>query len=154
MAEENFTVRILQIGDYDEVFRLWTGSAGMRIRALDDSPEGVKKFLERNPHTCFVAEAPASGGGERKIAGVILSGYDGRRAHIYHTAVNETFRGRGVGRALVAAVEKAAREKGISKIVLVALKDNEKGNRFWEKMGYTERKDLIYRDKSFNQENE
>ncbi|MDR0583414.1 MAG: GNAT family N-acetyltransferase [Treponema sp.] len=154
MAEEDFRIRLLQIADYDEVFLLWNRCAGMGMRSLDDSPEGIRKFLERNPRTCFTAESLPSAGGKRKIIGVILSGHDGRRAYIYHTAVDEAFRRGGIGRALVAAVEKAAHTEGINKIALVAFKSNGEGNRFWEKMGYTERQDLSYRNKSINRQNE
>lgn len=154
MAGEDFRIRLLQAADYDEVFLLWNGCAGMGMRPLDDSPEGLRKFLERNVRTCFAAELLPAAGGGRKIIGVILGGHDGRRAYIYHTAVDEAFRRRGVGRALVASVEKAVRAEGINKIALVAFKANGEGNRFWEKMGYTERKDLSYRNKSVNHEND
>lgn len=44
---------------------------GMGLNNLDDSKEGIEKFLKRNPKTCFVAE-------NREIIGVILAGNDGR----------------------------------------------------------------------------
>ena len=62
---------------------------------LDDSLEGIGRFLQRNPETCFVAVEGES------IAGCILAGTDGRRAYIYHTAVHPEFRRRGIGRQLV-----------------------------------------------------
>jgi ribosomal protein S18 acetylase RimI-like enzyme len=54
----------------------------------------------------------------------------------------------------VAAAEDAMKEKGLTKIALVAFKTNEGGNRFWEKMGYAAREDLVYRDKSLNSLND
>ncbi|MDR2434225.1 MAG: GNAT family N-acetyltransferase [Treponema sp.] len=153
MTKNDFSIRFLQVADYDEVFLLWSGCAGMGMRPLDDSPEGFRKFLERNPRTCFAAEVSPSGG-ERNIIGVILCGQDGRRAYIYHTAVDEAFRRHGVGCALVAAVEEAVRAERINKIALVAFKANGEGNRFWEKMGYTEREDLSFRNKSLNKQND
>ncbi|GHV92144.1 N-acetyltransferase [Spirochaetia bacterium] len=137
-------IRIMTIKDYGQVYQLWTGTAGMGMRTLDDSEEGIKKFLERNPNTCFVAEV------QGKPVGVILSGHDGRRAYIYHTAVKEKYRGQGIGKALLEAVEGAMKKEGINKIALVAFKANEKGNRFWEKQGYCDRIDLVYRNKSIN----
>ena len=59
---------------------------GMGLNNLDDSKEGIGRFLNRNPDTCFVAEL------ENVIIGVILTGNDGRRDYIYHTAVNPKYR--------------------------------------------------------------
>ena len=49
---------------------------GMGLNNLDDSKEGIGRFLNRNPDTCFVAEL------ENVIIGVILTGNDGRRGYI------------------------------------------------------------------------
>ena len=59
---------------------------GMGLNNLDDSKEGIGRFLNGNPDTCFVAEL------ENVIIGVILTGNDGRRGYIYHTAVNPKYR--------------------------------------------------------------
>ena len=152
---ENYTIRPMTIGDYPRAYRLWTGGAGMGLRSLDDSEAGIRRFLERNPRTCFVAEgsplgAPKGGG---ELAAVILAGHDGRRGYIYHALVRAADRGRGLGGALVSAVEEALRGEGIHKAALVAFRTNEGGNRFWEKRGYAERTDLVYRNRSLNPEN-
>jgi ribosomal protein S18 acetylase RimI-like enzyme len=147
MNNLDIAIRVMTIDDYEQVFRLWTGTAGVGMRSLDDSEPGIRKFLERNPNTCFVAEIDGS------LAGVILSGHDGRRAYIYHTAVKEAYRGRGIGKALVDAVETAMKKEGINKIALVAFRTNETGNRFWEKQDYCDRPDLVYRNKSLNTAN-
>lgn len=62
----------MTIGDYEQVYALWMGSSGMGLNNLDDSREGIARFLRRNPATCLVAEE-----GER-VVGVILAGNDGR----------------------------------------------------------------------------
>jgi ribosomal protein S18 acetylase RimI-like enzyme len=138
----------MTIGDYEQVYQLWTGTVGMGMRSLDDCEQGIGKFLARNPNTCFVAEL------DGKLVGVILSGHDGRRAYIYHMAVKEEYRKRGAGKALLGAVEGAMKKEGINTIALVAFAANETGNRFWEKQGYTDRADLVYRNKSINLNNE
>lgn len=66
-------IRKIQIADYAAVFALWQSCSGMGLNNLDDSREGIARFLERNPDTCFVAEA------ESQILGAILTGNDGRR---------------------------------------------------------------------------
>jgi ribosomal protein S18 acetylase RimI-like enzyme len=135
-------IRIMTIEDYQKVYDLWASTSGIGISSLNDSEKGIKKFLDRNPATCFVAET----GGE--IAGVILSGHDGRRAYIYHAAVREKDRGKGIGAALTQAVVKVMKDEEIHKICLVVFADNDKGNTFWEKQGFTTRPDLVYRNKS------
>ena len=140
-------LRVMTIADYDKVYSLWTGTAGMGLRSLDDSPAGVEKFLRRNPTTCFVAEE------EVILAGVILCGHDGRRGYIYHAAVAPQFRRRGVGKLLVDAALTALKEEGILKAALVAFQTNQLGNAFWESMGFEKREDLVYRNKSLSDAN-
>ncbi len=130
----------LHSDDYEAVLALWNGMPGLGLRPQDDSLEGFTRFLRRNPETCFAAR---DGG---KLVGSILCGHDGRRAAIYHAAVHEQYRGRGIGRALVEKALCALREEGIAKAHLVVFADNEAGNRFWEHLGFHRRDDLVYRD--------
>ncbi len=132
----------MTIGDYDRVHALWMNCKNMGFNNLDDSREGIGRFLARNPNTCFVAFA----GGE--LAGTILAGHDGRRGYIYHAAVAEAFRRRGVGAVLVNRCLEALRAEGIHKVALVAFRRNEAGNAFWEKMGFAVREDLYYRNRA------
>lgn len=141
-------IRVMQKRDYKQASVLWNDIEGMGMRNLDDSCEGIEKFLERNPTTCFVAEE------ENQVIGTILCGHDGRRALVYHLAVAKGKRHFGYGRALVQAVEMAVKREGLHKIALVVFKDNKQGNDFWERMGYQRREDLNYRNKSLNQRNE
>lgn len=138
------TIRVMEIGDYDAVYDMWIHTPGMGLNTTDDSREGVEKFLRRNPHTCFVAEV------DRKIAGVILSGHDGRRGYIYHTAVRPEYRRQGIARALVEHAMQALEKEGIQKTALVVFARNEGGNAFWEKLGFTGRDDLVYRNKNIH----
>ena len=99
-------IRVMTIDDYDKVYALWLSCAGMGLNNLDDSREGIAKYLERNPETCFVAEESGN------IAGVIIAGNDGRRGYIYHTAVNPDYRRRGIGSELVDAALDALKKLG------------------------------------------
>ena len=141
------TIRVMHMGDYDSVFALWSATSGMGMRSLDDSCEGIARFLLRNPSTCFVAEEDGA------PVGVILCGHDGRRGYIYHTAVAKSARGHGIGRALVEAVKSALIDEGINKVALVAFASNEGGNNFWERLGFTARGDLVYRNLTLNEDN-
>jgi len=135
-------IRIMTLDDYEKVYSLWLSTPNMGLNNLDDSKEGIGRYLKRNPNTCFVAEK------EGNIIGVILAGHDGRRGFIHHTAVSVNEQKTGAGSALVEAAVSALKNEGICKAILVVFKKNEKGNKFWEKIGFTTREDLVYRDKA------
>ena len=132
----------MTIEDYDVVYDLWLHTPGMGLNTADDSREGIAAYLRRNPTTCFTAKE-----GDR-LLGAILAGHDGRRGYISHTAVREDAQRQGVGTALVEAVLEALQAEGIRKVALVVFARNEKGNAFWEKLGFTGRDDLVYRNKA------
>lgn len=138
-------IRNMILADYGNVYALWSSCTGMGLNSIDDSQRGIALFLKRNPDTCFVAEDNAT------IAGVILAGNDGRRGFIYHTAVDPLHRGKGIGKKLVDAALASLKSLGISKVALVVFERNEKGNIFWEQQGFTERNDLIYRNKAITE---
>ena len=140
-------MRLLKISDYQSVYNLWKNTSGMVLRSLDDSEEGIKRFLLRNPNTNFVAVI------DKKIAGVIMAGNDGRRGYIYHLAVQNEYRRRGIASALVKECLMALRIEEINKVALVVFSDNTSGNNFWQKLGFIEREDLVYRNISINEEN-
>ena len=139
------TYRTMDISDYEQVYELWLSCAGMGLNNLDDSKEGIKRFLDRNPQTCFVALE------DQTVAGVIIAGHDGRRGYIYHTAVHPQHRHKGIASKLVDEALKALKEQGINKTALVAFSRNADGNAFWENVGFTERTDLVYRNKAITE---
>lgn len=140
-------IRTMVIEDYENAYKLWTNTKGMGMRSLDDSKDGITKFLKRNPTTNFVAT------NDDEIIGVILSGHDGRRGYIYHAAVNENCRKQGIGTNLLEAVYKSMKEEGINKVALVVFKTNAIGNAFWKSSGLEERVDLNYFNMSLNNKN-
>lgn len=153
-----FRIRAMSIEDYDEVHALWLRCQGMGLNDVDDSRAGIARLLARNPETCLVAVgetlapgtatelAPERISTSGSVLGCILVGTDGRRAYVYHTAVDPSARGRGIGRALVEASLAALRRLRVSKVALVAFSCNLEGNAFWERMGFRQRHDLAYRD--------
>lgn len=135
-------IRKMKIEDYEAVYQLWLSCKGMGLNSVDDSREGIEKFLRRNPETCFVAEK------DGEIVGVIMAGNDGRRGYIYHTAVSPEQRRQGIAQKLAGAALAAFEKIGITKVALVVFERNAAGNAFWEKLGFTVREDLVYRNKS------
>ena len=140
-------IRIMSMNDYEAVYHLWISTPGMGLNNLDDSKEGIRKYLERNPTTCFVAED-----GEN-IIGVILCGHDGRRGFIYHTAVHISYRDQGIAKTLVKNAIQALEVEGINKVALVVFGENKIGNAFWDKLGFSDRLDLVYRNKGIREFN-
>ena len=138
-------MRTMTIEDYDRVYALWMSCKNMGFNDLDDTREGIGRYLARNPNTCFVAEENG------ELAGVILAGHDGRRGFIHHMAVAEAYRRRGVGAALAERALEALKAEGIHKVALLAFKRNEAGNAFWERMGFTVRDDLNYRNRALTE---
>ena len=140
-------VRIMTIEDYEGVYALWKKIKGFGIRSIDDSKEGVARFLKRNPTTSVVAEK------DGRIVGSILCGHDGRRGCLYHVCVDEDYRRHGIGKRMVVFAMKALKEEKINKVSLIAFTENDIGNAFWNTIGWTERLDLNYYDITLHEEN-
>lgn len=130
----------MTIEDYDQVYQLWSSISGFGIRTLDDSRDGVDRFLRRNPSTSVVAVD------QGKVIGAILCGHDGRRGCFYHVCVAFNYRQHGIGQKMAWTAAEALKKEGINKVSLIAFKKNEIGNRFWKKAGWTFREDLNYYD--------
>ena len=137
----------MQIEDYEQVYALWLTISGFAIRSVDDSKEGVERFLQRNPGISVVAEE------DGKIVGAILCGHDGRRGCLYHVCVREDHRRLGIGKAMVVHCMNALKEEHINKVSLIAFTQNDIGNAFWKCIGWTKREDLNYYDFTLNEEN-
>ena len=139
------TIRPFVIEDYDAVYALWMSCKNMGFNNLDDSREGIERFLRRNPATSFVAED------DGRLVGVILAGHDGRRGYIYHMSVSEDQRRKGMGSKLVESALKALKAEGINKVALLVFHRNKAGNAFWEKQGFTLREDVAYRNRALTE---
>ena len=142
-------LRNVTIEDYDLIYNLWisTEQSKRALNPVDDSREGIEKYLNRNPNTCFLAYDELE---PDKITGVILTGHDGRRAIIHHLCVHPDHRRKGIADMLVKAAEDALQKEGINKIFGLVFKDNDIANAFWESEGYSLRNNLNYRNKSLN----
>ncbi len=141
------TIRAMTLEDYENVHDLWMKIKGFSIRSIDDSKEGVERFLQRNPGISVVAEA------DGRIVGAILCGHDGRRGCMYHVCVDPDYRLKGIGKSMVVFAMEALRKEKINKVSLIAFTQNDVGNAFWKEIGWTKREDLNYYDFTLNNEN-
>jgi putative acetyltransferase len=135
-ANMSTVIREMTIADYDIVYRLWENSEGIGLSDAD-SKEGIKRFLERNPGLSFVAFD-----GEQ-IVGAALCGHDGRRGYIHHLAVAQSHRRKGIGKSLVGRCMFALMQIGIAKCHLFVFDNNQESIKFWRKIGWTERVELM-----------
>lgn len=133
----DYSIRPMTIEDYEEVYALWTHIRGFGIRSIDDSKEDIARFLERNPNTSAVAVC------DDKIVGNILCGHDGRQGSFYHVCVAKDYRRRGIATKMAVFCMRALQDAGINKITLIAFSENEGGNAFWRKIGWTSRSDDV-----------
>lgn len=140
-------IRAMTLNDYENVHALWMRIKGFSIRSIDDSQEGVERFLKRNSGISVVAEE------DGRIVGAILCGHDGRRGCLYHVCVDPDYRLKGIGKSMVVFVMEALRKEKINKVSLIAFTKNDIGNAFWKEIGWTKREDLNYYDFTLNTAN-
>ncbi len=129
----------MKIEDFESINRLWSNCHGITLRAIDDSREGIARFLNRNPHNNFICKIKG------RIVGAILCGHDGRKGFIYHTVVDKDYRNKGIAKQLVNAAVSSLKEEAITKVALLVNADNPSGNTFWESLGFDFHDDLNYR---------
>lgn len=140
-------IRSMTIEDYDKVYTLWKKIEGFGIRSVDDSKDGIARFLKRNPTTSVVAVI------DDEIVGAILCGHDGRTGCFYHVCVEKTHRHRGIATQMSRYALQQLKKEQVSKVSLVAFSDNATGNACWHELGWEERKDLNCYDYILNPDN-
>ncbi len=135
VCEESIVYREMQLGDYDDIVRLWRLSAGVKLRGAD-SRDGIGKYLLRNPGMSFIAEDGVG------LVGTVMGGHDGKRGYIQHLATRSDRRQSGVATRLLALCLDALAEEGILKSHIMVLAGNEDGKQFWLNRGWYERDDI------------
>ena len=131
-----FSITDMNPDDYDAVFALWEQTEGVGLTA-SDSREVVHAFLVRNPGLSLVARH------DGRIIGAVLCGHDGRRGFLYHLAVAREYRKQGLARAIVDTCLSRLAAVGILKATIFVYGHNDIGNRFWRKVGWKDRTDLV-----------
>jgi ribosomal protein S18 acetylase RimI-like enzyme len=124
----SFEIRPLEPADIPAVRALWASCEGLGD-GPGDSPEGLTRFLARNPGLSRIAFA--DGG----TIGAALCGHDGRRGFLYRVAVAPDQRRRGVAEGLVRSCLDGLRNEGIERSLMFVLTRNEGAQGFWKAMG-------------------
>jgi ribosomal protein S18 acetylase RimI-like enzyme len=124
--------------DFPQMLNLWMNAgAGIHLRRSDEKDEIAKK-VQRDPDLFLVAEI------DHQIVGSVLGGFDGRRGMVYHLAVDEHYRKRGIGAALMNELERRMKLKGCIRSYLLVTRDNIDAICFYESMDWEQMDLLIY----------
>ena len=131
-------IREFRESDYHAVVRLWRAAA-LTIKPSDTLPE-LRKVIDRNPGLFLVAED------EGRVAGAVIGAWDGRRAWVYHLAVDPALQGRGIGRMLMDELERRLCAVGATKLNLLVEPGNAAVAHFYRRLGYAP-DDLLFMTK-------
>jgi len=131
----SITISPLIDSDLATVLALWSETEGVGLNESDE-PEQLRAFLNRNPGLSLVARD------SNKIIGAVLCGHDGRRGYLHHLAVMTTYRKQGLGRRMVEECLTSLATLGILKCNIFLYADNELGEQFWTRCGWSKRPDL------------
>ena len=131
----SITISPLMDRDLPTVLSLWSETEGVGLNESDE-PEQLRAFLNRNPGLSLVARD------SNKVIGAVLCGHDGRRGYLHHLAVVPAYRNQGLGRRMVEACLTSLAALGIPKCNIFLYADNEPGEQFWTRCGWSRRTDL------------
>ena len=129
-----FDLRAPAMADIGPLLELWREAAENDSRPAD-TRGAVEALLDRDPAAVILAEH----GGE--LAGSVIAGWDGWRAHLYRLAVRPAWRRRGVATALLTAAEQRFRGLGATRIDAMVLDRNDLGQALWQAAGYRKQAD-------------
>ena len=90
---DEIVIREMKESDLEEALKLWIISFNAGFSTNFDTKEILIKYLDRNPRFSSVACTKLG-----KIVGALMCGHDGRRGSIYHTAVYNEYRNKGMAK--------------------------------------------------------
>ena len=122
-------IRRMKVPDLLTLFTLWKKTELTIDNSAREQAEATM-MIKLNPSSCFVALE------EGKIIGSIFGVFNGRRAWIYHLAIDPEYQNRGYGRALLMKVEMALKSRKATKILLWVDQFNPKTLSFYKKNGF------------------
>ncbi|MEO3799987.1 GNAT family N-acetyltransferase [Nonomuraea sp. B1E8] len=128
MHEFKVTLRTGRPDDVDAVLEFWLLAAEGTDR--HDSPGKVAALLARDPEALLIAECAG------EIAGTVIAGWDGWRAHLYRLAVHPSHRRKGIATALLARAEEIFTKYGAFRADAMVLHDNTLAHPAWNAAGY------------------
>jgi ribosomal protein S18 acetylase RimI-like enzyme len=114
------------------VIAVWQ-STGL-VREWNDPGRDIDRKTAFQPELFLVAVSDNADTAE--VVGTVMGGYDGHRGSISYLGVLPSQQGRGIGAALVRAVEERVKALGCPKVNLQVRIGNEAVYGFYEHLGY------------------
>lgn len=137
----NWTLRGLDATDYDALIDLWA-SAGLPFKPQGRDTRAAFEHQLSQPMSIYLGAFQ-----DNALIGAVLGTHDGRKGWINRLAVHPDHRSRGLGRALVEAVEARLHDGGIEIIAALVEGWNETSFEVFEALGYVRHPDIHYLSK-------
>lgn len=134
-------IKIMTVDDYDCVFDLWESIPNLGLRSLDDSKEGISRFLKRNPRQILQHI-------KQFVSRCDIERACGRRGYYFSYSCAAGIRKQGIGTELVKAAIGALQNEGITRVCLNIMESNEDGKAFWRNQGWDKKDFLGFYSKS------
>ena len=123
-------IRTFAVADTDPVISLWE-AAGL-VRPWNDPRADIRRKLTEQPELFLIGER------EGAIIATAMAGFDGHRGWVHYLAVAPDHHREGLGRAMMAEVERLLRSCGCPKLNLQVRSDNLAVLGFYRGLGYGE----------------
>ncbi len=123
-------IRAFAEADEDRAVNLWD-RCGL-LRPWNDPRRDIARKLQVQRELFLVGEI------DGRIVAVVMAGYEGHRGWVDYLAVEPELQGKGLGRQMLAAVERGLAERGCPKVQLQIRRGNLGVVRFYRELGYAE----------------
>lgn len=123
-----WNIRRFELADQDAVLRLWQRCD--LVRPWNDPRRDIARKLAVGRELFLL------GLRDGVVVASVMGGYDGHRGWVNYLAVDPAWRRRGLGAAMMAALEQALRALGCAKINLQIRNSNLPAQGFYRALGY------------------
>ena len=128
-------IRIYRERDREQVLALWQECD--LIHPKNDPQKDLDRKKGFGEELFLVIEE------REKIIGTVMGGYDGHRGIINYLGVHPSFRGQGLGKMLLQAVEQKLKDLGCPQVNLLVWSNNSEVLKFYKKPQYYEANDIV-----------